>query len=257
MDESAVTLLERAERDALEALYRAAPPERDARAERIGGATVLIAPGLPAFFNRAFAFGLDERVTEAGVDAILGALRRAPDSYVQPPPGDAEIEGWLAARGLSSTWTWAKVMRGTEPPPEIPTNLEIRELAEHEADRFGAVVAMAFGLPDVLAPWCAALLGRPGWRAYGAFDHDALVAAGALYVEGEVGWLGMAGTLPFHRRHGGQGALMARRIADAIALGCTSLATETGVLPDRPNPSLDNMLRCGFAIAYERPVWSK
>ena len=83
------------------------------------------------------------------------------------------------------------------------------------------------------------------------------MAAGALYVEGDVGWLGMAGTLPFHRRRGAQGALMTRRIADAIALGCTAIATETGILPDRPNPSLDNMLRCGFAIAYERPVWAK
>jgi GNAT superfamily N-acetyltransferase len=148
-------------------------------------------------------------------------------------------------------------MRGSEPPPEIPTNLEIRELAAHEADRFGAVVSMAFGLPAVAAPWTAAIVGRPGWRAYGAFDHDALVAAGALFVEGDVGWLGMAGTLPFHRRRGAQGALMVRRIADAIALGCTTIATETGILPGRPNPSLDNMLRCGFAIAYERPVWSK
>jgi len=254
---SAVPLLERAERDALEDLYRAAPPDRAAGAERIGGATVLLAPGLPAFFNRAFAFGIDEPVSEDGIDAILAALRPASAFYVQPPPGASEIEGWLAARGLKTEWTWAKVMRGTEPPPEIPTNLEIRELAEDEADRFGAVVAMAFGLPDVLAPWCAALLGRPGWRAYGAFDHDALVAAGALYVEGDVGWLGMAGTLPFHRRRGAQGALMTRRIADAIALGCTAIATETGILPDRPNPSLDNMLRCGFAIAYERPVWAK
>src|SRR5438093_439709 len=168
MHESAVTLLERAERDALEDLYRAAPPERAARTERVGGATVLLAPGLPAFFNRAFAFGLDEPVSEDGIDAVLAALRPASESYVQPPPGNAEIEGWLAARGLKTTWAWAKVMRGTEPPPDIATNLEIRELATDEADRFGAVVAMAFGLPDVMAPWCAALVGRPGWRADGA-----------------------------------------------------------------------------------------
>jgi hypothetical protein len=257
MGEREVTLLERAERDALEDLYRAAPPDHPVRAERLGGATVLLAPGLPPFFNRAFAFGLDEPVTEAGIDAILAALRPASAYYVQPPPGATEIEAWLAARRHSTSWAWAKVMRGTEPPPEIPTNLEIRELAEDEADRFGAVVCTAFGLPPGTAPWTASVVGRPGWRAYGAFDHDAIVAAGALYVEGDVGWLGMAGTLPFHRRRGAQGALMVRRIADAISLGCTTIATETGILADRPNPSLDNMLRCGFAIAYERPVWSK
>ena len=73
---SAVPLLERAERDALEDLYRAAPPDRAAGAERIGGATVLLAPGLPAFFNRAFAFGIDELepVKRGGYGGAIGYL---------------------------------------------------------------------------------------------------------------------------------------------------------------------------------------
>jgi hypothetical protein len=255
MDERTFILLERAERDAVVDLYRAAPPEFDVRAERAGGATVLLAPGLPGFFNRAFAFGVDEHVTEEGVDEVVARLRPVKPHYVQPPPDAAEIDARLRKHGLSSNWGWAKVIRGTEPPPDIPTTLDIRELHPDEADRFGAVVTTAFGLPPSMAPWTAAVVGRPGWHAYGAFDHDALVAAGALYVDGDVGWLGLAGTLSFHRRRGAQGALMVRRIADAIELGCTTLATETGVLPGRPNPSLDNMLRCGFTVAYERPVW--
>ena len=147
-------------------------------------------------------------------------------------------------------------MRGTDPPPDIRTDLHVRELGPPDAQRFGAVVAAAFGLPPVTAEWCAALVGRPRWSAYGAFDGDALVGVGALFVEGEVGWLGMGGTLPFHRGRGAQGAVMSRRIADAIGVGCTSIATETGILPNRKNPSLDNMLRCGFEIAYERGVWA-
>src|SRR5207247_2211210 len=82
---------------------------------------------------------------EAGLDAIVAALGPADRYYVQPPPGATDIEAWLAARGLSTNWTWAKVMRGTEPPPTIPTNLEVRELTPGEADRFGAVVSTAFG----------------------------------------------------------------------------------------------------------------
>ena len=255
MDERTFTLLERAERDALVDLYRAAPPDADVRAERVAGATVLLAPGLPAFFNRAFAFGVDEHVTERTVDEVVARLRGVKQHYVQPPPDAPELEARLRKHGLSSSWAWAKVIRRTEPPPDIPTTLEIRELHPSEADRFGAVVTTAFGLPTSMASWTASVVGRPGWHAYGAFDHDALVAAGALYVEGHVGWLGLAGTLSFHRRRGAQGALMVRRIADAIELGCTTLATETGILPGRPNPSLDNMLRCGFTVAYERPVW--
>ena len=107
-----------------------------------------------------------------------------------------------------------------------------------------------------MAAWSASLVARDRWRAYGAFDGDALVGVGALFVEGDVGWLGLGGTLPFHRGRGAQGAVMARRIKDAIAVGCTSIATETGILPGRANPSLDNMLRCGFEVAYERGVWA-
>src|SRR4051794_33701711 len=290
MDDRTVTLLERAERDALVDMYRAAPPGTDVRAERVGGATVLLAPGLPPFFNRAFAFGVDEPVPEAGVDEggarprppqqppipppprppalgvdepvpeagvdeVVARLRPVKQHYIQPPPGATEIDERLRGHGLSSSWAWAKVIRGTDPPPDIPTTLDIRELHPAEADRFGAVVTTAFGLPTSMAPWTSAVVGRAGWHAYGAFDHDALVAAGALYVEGDVRWLGLAGALSFHPRPGAQRALMVRRIADALELGCTALATETGILPGRANPSLDNMLRCGFTVAYERPVW--
>ena len=34
------------------------------------------------------------------------------------------------------------------------------------------------------------------------------------------------------------------------------LTTETGILPGRPNPSLRNMRRSGFTLAYERANWT-
>src|SRR3954451_9938821 len=104
-----VTLLERAERDALVDLYRAAPPEVAARAERVGGATVLLAPGLPAFFNRAFAFGVDEHAPVQGVPELVARLRGAKQHYIQPPPDPAKIEGRLTRHGLKSNWAWSKV----------------------------------------------------------------------------------------------------------------------------------------------------
>ena len=255
MADATARLLEGAEREALEDMFDAAPPGLGS-AERVGGATVLIAPGLHSFFNRAFAIGIDRPVGEDDIDAILAALRAASEWSVQPPPGEPELESSLAARGLERRLAWAKVLRGTDPPPDIRTDLQIRELGEGDAKRFGAVVAAGFGLPETVAAWCASLVGRPRWSAYGAFDGDALVGAGALFVDGDTGWLGMGATLPFHRGRGAQGAVMARRIADAIAVGCTTIATETGILPNRPNPSLDNMRRCGFEIAYERGVWA-
>src|SRR5207302_10643024 len=126
LTDATARLLEAAERDALEDMYAAAPADL-ARAERIGGATVLVAPRLPGFFNRAFAIGIDEPLAANDVDAVLDALRDSPDHSVQPPPGEVELEEWLAARGLERRLTWAKVLRGTQPPPEARTDLHVRE----------------------------------------------------------------------------------------------------------------------------------
>ena len=48
--------------------------------------------------------------------------------------------------------------------------------------------------------------------------------------------------------------MFARRLMDARDLGCRMAITETGEdTPDDPNPSLHNMLRTGFQVAYLRP----
>jgi hypothetical protein len=69
-----------------------------------------------------------------------------------------------------------------------------------------------------------------------------------------VAWLGLAGTVPELRRRGGQGAIMAARINEAIAAGCTAIGTETGErVMDRPSASYSNIVRFGFREAYVRP----
>jgi hypothetical protein len=46
---------------------------------------------------------------------------------------------------------------------------------------------------------------------------------------------------------------MAARIRPAIEAGCTAIVTETGEpVGDEPNPSLANMLRCGFVRVASR-----
>jgi L-amino acid N-acyltransferase YncA len=77
-----------------------------------------------------------------------------------------------------------------------------------------------------------------------------------MYARDGFAWLGAAGTLASHRGRGAQGALIARRIDDARALGCHTLTTE--ILPDQPgkkNASSRNMERVGFRIACRRPNW--
>jgi hypothetical protein len=109
-------------------------------------------------------------------------------------------------------------------------------------------------MPAGFGPLVSGLLGRPGWHHYAAFDGEQLVATGAVSIWNGIDMLGFGATLPSHRGRGAQGALMARRIRDGIALGCRWLTTETGEdTPGQSNPSYRNMLRTGFRLAYVRP----
>ncbi len=46
------------------------------------------------------------------------------------------------------------------------------------------------------------------------------VAVGTVNIHDGIGWLGIGGTLPTHRKRGAQGALMAQRIRDTAKAGC-------------------------------------
>src|SRR5438552_698687 len=96
--------------------------------------------------------------------------------------------------------------------------------------------------------------GRPGWRTYVAYEGTVPAASGALYCRDGVAWLGVGATIPAWRRRGAQGALISRRIADAIATGCRDIVADAGQpVPGEPSPAYANMLRNGFRVAYSRP----
>jgi hypothetical protein len=98
-----------------------------------------------------------------------------------------------------------------------------------------------------MGDWLRALDDRPGWTVYAATDGDAVVGCGCRHQVGESAWLGMGAVLGSHRRHGGQGALMALRIADAVAARARRIFIETGKPgTGESSPSLNNMKRCGF-----------
>jgi hypothetical protein len=59
--------------------------------------------------------------------------------------------------------------------------------------------------------------------------------------------------LPEYRNRGIQRAPLAERIKVAAAADCTVLATETGeAIAEEPNPSLNNIRRCGFTQVCSR-----
>jgi hypothetical protein len=146
------------------------------------------------------------------------------------------------------------VYRGNEPAPSIPTDLRIEQIGKEYADAFADITLTVFKMPPELRPWTCDFVGKPGWSHYLAFDENQPVSAAALFVSGDIGWLGFGSTLESHRRRGAQGAMFARRIEDGLKLGCRWFVTETGEdTPESPNPSYHNMLRTGFKLAYLRP----
>jgi GNAT superfamily N-acetyltransferase len=252
-------MVEFGEAAAYEDLFQHAPPELGLSVMHSGGAVLLIAPSLPIIlFNRVIGLGLRGPVTEPELDEILARYRAAGSAtfaaQLSPRAAPGDLPAWLHARGLSLRDNWAKVYRAAAPDVIVRTDLRVERIDRAHAAAFAEVSCTAFGMPAVLQPWLAAGVGRPGWSHYLAFDGETPVAGGALFVEGNVGWLGIASTLPAHRRRGAQGALMARRIRDASELGCRWVVTETGEdTPEHPNPSYRNMLRTGFLLAYHRP----
>jgi len=212
------------------------------------------------FFNRSVGLGAGRPATKAVVRRILRTFLDAGQTsftvQVSPFARPSAIESWLEATGMRRGSRWAKVWRDTIDPPVERTELRIEAIGREHRAGWNLVTLTAFELPEVLAPFGGATLGRSDWHHFLAFDGDQAVGAGALYVMGDVGWLGFGATLESHRGRGSQSAIFARRIRAAADLGVKLLITETGEeLPDRPNPSYRNMLRAGFRLAYPRQNW--
>jgi GNAT superfamily N-acetyltransferase len=253
--------LELVEAAAYAALWQAAPESarRDGIEVRtVAGAVctaVAAAPG-NTMINRVTGLGLQGTPSGAALDEIDAFFRAAGTRYAiaVSPLAAPGLREQLAARGFEEGYAWMKFRRGVEPAPQVETELRVEEIGPERGEAFGSVVARGYGMPESAAAWLGAATTAPGFRVFLAFDRDEPAGAAGLFVGDGIGWLGLAGTLPEHRRKGAQGALLSARIRAAAAAGVTQLATETGErLPDRPSNSYRNLLRTGFQEQYVRP----
>lgn len=257
-------LADRAEAAAFADLYDAAPAALKSmlglQVVSIGGAAALVAPRMPAtMFNRVIGLGLDRPATDADFQASRSLYRDAGTAtwWLHWNPFAAPEEGAdaFARRGFAvpARRAWAKMLRSSEPPVVVATDLVVQPATGEQAVAVGASIAQAFGMPPFMGDWIAALHGRERWRVYAVADGGRIVGGGCLFLGPEAGWLGMGAVVASHRRRGGQAALMARRIADAGAEGLRLVVTETGEpIGAEPNPSLANMHRVGFRRVASR-----
>jgi hypothetical protein len=260
--ETLIAAIERAEAHAWAEIQRAvAPGFRDrfgVTVREVNGAVMLQAPKTDMLaLNRVLGLGVAEPLREETLDQIVASYREAgiPRFIVQWPPDlpPADASDWFAARGFRAAHPMAKLYRRADDPLSHDSDLAVREIGESEAELFGATAAAGNELEPHMASGFDSTVGRRGWIHYLAWDGARPVAAAALFVHGEVGWCGFAGTLLGDRGRGAQSALLARRVRDAAVRGCRWVTAETMAdTPERPSASFRNMRRMGFDVAYLR-----
>lgn len=219
------------------------------QAVAIAGARCGRAPGAPdvPMLNRVVGLGVDRVVDDADLDAIEAAMEGTSFYVAVAPTADRKLDAKLADRGFEAGWGWMLFERPPVPPEPVRSSLVVREATEADSEAWAHIACEAYGLPVALDPWIASIISHPNWTGFLALDGDEPVALGALWVEDDAAYFGFGATLPAHRGKGGQAALFAARIERALAVGCTTLVTETGERRDeRPSSSYRNILRQGF-----------
>jgi hypothetical protein len=209
------------------------------RLERVGAATAALCPELPEldFVNRIC--GLEDARELGPLEELYAAAGVRP--WVELPEGQ-EPPGW---ERLEPVW----VLAG--PSAELPAE-SVREIGPDEADLFAATLSDGHGAPPFARPPVARWAEQPGWRLYLAERDGVPAAAGALVVDGGIGYLAAASTLPAFRRRGCQAALIGRRISDAAAAGCREVFSLTADPTSRRN-----LERAGLELAYTKTAWRK
>jgi len=148
---------------------------------------------------------------------------------------------------------WVQFVRGDEPIAERTSPLEVRRARASDAPAVAEILCQGFDVDSLATPLWTSVIGRQGWHVFVATAGELVIAAGAVFIEGEHAYLAFSATRPGWRCRGAQGALMHARIQHALESGCRSIVTETGeAVAGEENHSYRNMLRYGFTAVALR-----
>lgn len=242
----------------------ASPPVRSAlgiATTRIGGGVVLsVREDVTRFWNKALGFGFAEPVTADLVDRVLDFYRGEgnPGAVIQIAPSvlPADWAEICAAREIEAGPVIVKLACRIEDFRPGGTRLRVGPVEADDVLEMATSVLRGSGLPtDGYAEMVAAGV-RASARPFAVWDGGEMVAAATLFVQGEIGSLNAAATLPGHRNRGAQSALLAARAREAANAGCRWLVAEAEVPAEGgSNPSLNNMQRAGLRPLYHRRNW--
>ena len=234
-----------------------------------------VAGGLASFadndspFNKVVGLGFGGVPTAADLDEIEHAYAAAgaPLQAELPHLADPEIGIALSRRGyhLESFENILGIAIDHAYDATQPDGIQIRPSGEHELDIWLNMMADAVAVPDTQGvPWREEFpratyiqaerdtAAADITRYIATRNGDIAGGAGLRTTEGIAQFAGAA-TLPAHRRHGIQSALLATRLVDAATAGC-----DVGVITTQPaSKSQQNAQRSGFDLLYTRAVLVK
>jgi GNAT superfamily N-acetyltransferase len=96
-------------------------------------------------------------------------------------------------------------------------------------------------------------LASPGFERFVARRNGEIAGGASLRLQDGIAQLAGAATLPQHRRHGVQSALLRYRLHDAARRGC-----DVAVVTTQPgSKSAENVERFGFSVLYVRAILVK
>ncbi|MGW0082250.1 GNAT family N-acetyltransferase [Streptomyces sp. NPDC003393] len=239
-------------------------------ATRVGDAVVLsMRNDVTHFWSKALGFGRTAPVTAEMIAEVCAFYRSegTPQAVLQLAPSVIP-DDWTeicAREGMTGGTSWVKlvadvdeVVARADAPDRRPANgLYVAPVEPGDADRWASVMLQGFDMPEEhYADMVAASAVHPDWYPHAVWLNGELVGTGTMYHNGETAQMFAGAVLPHARNRGGQTELLAARARVGGKLGCRQLVAETGAETDGGhNPSLHNMLRLGFRVAYERRNW--
>ncbi len=223
----------------------------EVRVESFGAAYAAVNPALPEVDFMNTVMGLYPQ-DEHEVDAVAGlyAAEGLRPWFELAPAEDAAVL-YERLLGVGARLIGFYTMLYAR-PEQHALDTRVRPAGPDEARLFGEVLLRGHGAPEDaeiahIERW--ALL--PEARLYVAELDGQLVAAGALSLEGGVGYLASASTLPDFRGRGLQSALIRARIDAAAGARCELVSSQAAF----GSGSQRNLERAGLRIAYTKTVW--
>ena len=236
--------------------------------ETLGIATRRIAGGIatsvlrdPAgSWNRARGFGVIEPVTTDVVGQICDFYRAQniaeAEIAIAPSLLPPDWDQICSKHGLSAGSSRLKLAcQASEFQPGGSTRARVDRVGADQAGAAGRFLATEFGM-QYTADLFGSAFRTGGFQAFAAWDGDEMIGVSVLRLGGVAAQFHGAVTKPAYRRQGVQSALLTARAQAARDVGSTWLISEVmSPVEGMPNSSLNNLLRAGFTVLYERRGW--